>query len=406
MTLRTLAGSTAGAIAIVLSQIPAGSQSPAAVTFSKDVAPIFNKNCVGCHRDGEIAPMALTSYEAARPWARSIRQKVTERAMPPWGAEPGIGQFANDPRLTDKDVATIAAWVDGGTVEGNPKDLPILPALTGGWKIGKPDIVVSMTAPAEVPATGTRIIRDYAIDPITFNEDTYVERMEVVPSNRAVTHHAIVSVREGSTSNRIGGYQPGGAITTYPQGMVRLIPKGSSLNLNMHYNPTGKPELDKTTIALVLVKKPAELNMQVVMTAMSGTRSLDIPAGAANYEAKGNAYVFEQDSHIVSLLPRMNERGKDYKYTLTYPDGRSVVLLSVPKFNPDWQPSYVLKAAIAAPKGSRIETLAHYDNSTGNKYNPDPTVRVPYGPEIMNGYFDYTVDKPAARQVTGSTASR
>ena len=253
-----------------------------------------------------------------------------------------------------------------------------------------------MTAPAEVPATGTRIIRDYAIEPITFNEDAYVERMEVVPSNRAVTHHAIVSVREGASSYRIGGYQPGGAITTYPRGMVRLIPKGSTLNLNMHYNPTGKPESDKTTIALVLVKEPAR-DMQVVMTAMSGTRALDIPAGAANYEAKGNAYLFEQDGHIVSLLPRMNERGKDYKYTLTYPDGRSTVLLSVPKFNPDWQPSYVLKTPIAAPKGSRIETLAHYDNSAGNKYNPDPTARVPYGPEIMNGYFDYTVDRQVVR---------
>ena len=125
---------------------------------------------------------------------------------------------------------------------------------------------------------------------------------------------------------------------------------------------------------------------------MSGTRELDIPPGEPNYEARGSAFVFAEDSHIISLLPRMNERGKDYRYTLIYPDGRSETLLSVPRFNPDWQPSYVFRNAIAAPKGSRLETLAHYDNSAANKSNPDPAQRVSFGAEIMNGYFDYTVD--------------
>jgi hypothetical protein len=121
-------------------------------------------------------------------------------------------------------------------------------------------------------------------------------------------------------------------------------------------------------------------------------------------EASGNAFVFVEDSHIISLLPRMNERGKDYRYTLVYPDGRSEVLLSIPKFNPDWQPSYVFKKAVAAPKGSRLETIAHFDNSTANKRNPDPTQRVIYGPEIMNGYVDYTID--SERMSVTNTASR
>lgn len=370
----------------------AQTQAPAprtTVTFSKDVAPIFNKNCVSCHRPGEIAPMSLTTFQSARPWAKSIRTAVANRVMPPWYADPRHGEFANDPRLSDQDLATLLDWVDGGAPEGNPRDLPAPLATADGWTLGTPDLVVSMTAPAQVPASGPRIIADYAINPLEFREDTYVERMEVLPSNRTVTHHAIVNVKDAAGTQRIGGYQPGGATTTYPAGLVRMIPKGASLALNMHYNTKGTPQEDTTKIGLVLARGRVD---KVVRTALSGTRQLDIAPGAANYEAVGTPYVFAEDAHIVSLLPRMNERGKDFRYTLVYPDGRSVVLLSVPRFNPDWQPSYVLKQAIAAPKGSRLETVAHFDNSAANKHNPDATQRVVFGPEIMNGYLDFTVD--------------
>ena len=360
-----------------------------AVTFSRDVAPILNKNCVSCHRPGEIAPMSLTSFQTTRPWAKSIRKAVADRAMPPWYADPTHGEFANDPRLSDADVATLLAWVDSGAAEGNPRDLPAPLVTADGWTLGTPDLIVSMTAPAQVPASGPRIIADYAINPLEFREDTYIERMEVLPSNRTVTHHAIVNVKDGTGTQRIGGYQPGGATTTYPAGLVRMIPKGASLALNMHYNTTGTPQEDTTKIGLVLARGRID---KVVRTALSGTRQLDIAPGAANYEAVGTPYLFGEDMHIVSLLPRMNDRGKDFRYTLVYPDGRSVVLLIVPKFNPDWQPSYVLKQAVAAPKGSRLETVAHFDNSAANKNNPDATQRVVFGPEIMNGYFDFTVD--------------
>lgn len=363
--------------------------APAAVTFSRDVAPILNRSCVTCHRPGEIAPMSLTTFEAARPWARAIRTAVSSRTMPPWYADPAHGTFANDPRLSERDVTTLLAWVDGGAPEGDRADLPPSPIAGAGWTLGTPDTTLRMTAPAQVPASGTRIIADYPIDPLVFAEDTYVRSIEVLPSNRAVTHHAIVNVKDASGTQRIGGYQPGGATTTYPDGLVRMIPKGASLALNMHYNPKGTPQTDITTIGLVLASGRID---KVVRTAMAGTRALDIPPGAANYEAVGTPYVFGEDSHIISLLPRMNERGKDYRYTLIHPDGRAVVLLSVPKFNPDWQPSYVLKTAIAAPKGSRLETVAHFDNSAANRRNPDPTQRVVFGPEIMNGYFDFTVD--------------
>jgi mono/diheme cytochrome c family protein len=392
MRVRTLTTATAvAALSIAAGALAAPDAQPAAarVTFSKDVAPILHRSCVACHRPGEVAPMSLMTYEAARPWAKAIRAAVSSRTMPPWYADPAHGVFANDPRLSEPDIATLLAWVDGGAPEGNRRDLPASPVAADGWTLGRPDTVVAMTAPAEVPASGTRIIADYPIQPLVFTEDTYVRAIEVLPSNRAVTHHAIVNVKDASGTQRIGGYQPGGATTVYPDGLVRLIPKGASLALNMHYNPKGTPQQDTTRIGLTRATGRID---KVVRTAMSGTRALDIPPGAANYQAVGTPYVFAEDCHIISLLPRMNERGKDYRYTLVYPDGRSVVLLSVPRFNPDWQPSYVLKEAIAAPKGSRLETVAHFDNSAANRRNPDPTQRVVFGPEIMNGYFDFTVD--------------
>lgn len=386
-----LAAAVVGAAGLIATPAaaPQRAGAPRAVTYTRDVAPILNRHCVDCHRPGEIAPMSLTTYAEARPWAKSIRAAVATRVMPPWYADPAHGEFANNPRLADAEIATLTTWVDAGAPEGDRRDLPTSPIAAGGWTLGTPDRVVAMTAPAQVPASGPRIIADYAIEPLTFEADTYVSAIEVLPSNRTVTHHAIVNVKDAAGTRRIGGFQPGGATTIYAPGYVRLIPKGASLALNMHYNPKGTPQQDTTKIGLTLARGPVQ---KVVLTAMSGSRALDIPPGAANYEAVGTPYVFTADSHIVSLLPRMNERGKDFRYTLVAPDGRAVVLLSVPRFNPDWQPSYVLKTPIAAPKGTRLETVAHWDNSAANRHNPDPSQRIGFGPEIMNGYFDYTVD--------------
>ena len=365
------------------------SEPPAAPTFTKDVAGILYKNCASCHRAGESAPMPLTTFAEVRPWARSIRLKVVNREMPPWGADRRHGEFANDPSLSEQDIRTIAEWVDAGAPEGAAADLPALPTFPESWKIGAPDVVIGMPTTYAIPAGGPRILQDFPIA-TKFDEDKYIEIAEVIPGKRSHTHHAIVSVNDGSGSSRIASYLPGGPTSALPKGVVKLIPKGAAINLNMHYNPNGVAASDgETKIGFRFAKGPIE---KVAITAMSGTRALDIPPGASNYEAIGNPFVFKEDSHIISLLPRMNERGKDYQYTLVYPDGTSKILLKVSRFDDGWQPAYLLKTPIAAPKGSRIETIAHYDNSAGNKRNPDPTRRVPYGPEIMNGYFDYTVD--------------
>ncbi|MBK8313284.1 MAG: hypothetical protein IPL01_04245 [Acidobacteria bacterium] len=171
-------------------------QSASAVTFSKDVAPILYANCVSCHRKGEMAPMALMSYKDVRPWAKSIREKVVGQEMPPWFADPNHGQFKNDSRMTAQQIETIRTWVDTGAKEGDPKDLPAAPKFpTTGWKFGEPDVVLSMSEAAEIPADGTVPYKYYAV-PTNFDEDKYIQAAEIKRGAPTVVHHVIISVRE------------------------------------------------------------------------------------------------------------------------------------------------------------------------------------------------------------------
>ncbi len=366
----------------------------ASVTFNKDVAPIIFENCMVCHRAGEIGPMPLTNYKEARPWAKSIREAVLARDMPPWGADPRHGVFSDDRSLSQKEIDTLIAWVDGGAKEGDPKDLPPAPKFADGWGIGKPDVVFSAPEEYSIPADGVLPYKNYAI-PTNFTEDKYVRLAEVRPSNRGVVHHAVVYIqdKEGRwLENWVVGYAPGADPKNYRPGRAKVIPKGATLILNMHYTPNGTAGKDRTSVGFVFAKEPVEKH---VYTAISGTRNIDIPPGDPNFEIKA-AYTFKEDSHIESLKPHMHARGKDMLYTLVYPDGKSQVLLFVPRFEFNWQMGYTLKAPIAAPKGSRLEVVAHYDNSPRNKFNPDPTARVRYGEqtwdEMLAGYFEYTLD--------------
>ena len=403
------------------------------VAFTKDVAPVFFANCVTCHRPGEMAPMSLLSYKEVRPWAKAIRQVVIERQMPPWFADPHYGQFANDRSLSQKDIDTIVAWVDGGAREGDPKDMPPAPSFPGeGWRLGKPDAVLSMTVEASVPAEGVVPYRHYAI-PTNFNEDKYVQFAEIRRGDSSVVHHVIASVLEpggplppageidlGSGANRDGearnlqrgqgvGNNPDGMLVGWAPGMsplmlrpgqAKLIKKGSVVVLQMHYTTTGKATTDRTSIGLYFAKGPVEKR---VITAGASYRNLVIPPGEPNYESRAS-FTFEQDSHVVSLLPHMHFRGKDFEYRLVLPDGSSKTLLKVPRYDFNWQLTYFLKDPIAAPKGSRIECIAHHDNSERNKFNPDPTKEVRWGQqtweEMMIGFLDYTIDSQDLRAQT------
>ena len=381
--------------------------SKGALTFSKDVAPIFYKNCVSCHRPGEIAPMSLMSYKEARPWAKAIREKVASKQMPPWHPDPQYGNWENDRRLSQKDVDTIVAWVDGGALEGNPKDLPPTPKLASGWQIGEPDMVFQMPAEFSVPAEGSVSYQHFAV-PTNFKEDRYIQALEARAGNLSVVHHIVIYVREpgqpaadrGGRNQRkfnigdgiLGALSPGMTPFIAKPGEAKLIKAGSQLIFQMHYTPNGKEVKDRSTVGLIFAKGPVE---KVITTKAAFDTRFVIPPGATNYEIKA-AYEFEQDSHIISLMPHMHLRGRDITYRAVYPDGRSEVLLAVPKYNFNWQVYYYPKAPIAVPKGTRIEAVAHYDNSTNNPGNPDPTKEVRFGEqtwdEMMNAFFDFTVD--------------
>jgi hypothetical protein len=381
-------------------------------TFTRDVAPIMIRSCVGCHRPGQIAPMSFRSYGEVRPWARSIREVVLERRMPPWLADPSHGVFANDRRLSPKELDTIVAWIDGGAREGDPKAMPPLPKYAEGWTIGEPDAVLAMNEEFAVPADGVVPYKYFTV-PTKFTEDRYVQFAEIRQGNRSVVHHVIVTVKEPGDSRPAGepdggddgasrrarsadgmlvGWAPGMLPLQLRPGQAKLVKAGSSLVFQMHYTPNGQPATDRTSVGLVFAKAPVEKR---VITLPVAARNLVIPPGASDYESTAS-YTFREDCHIVSFMPHMHVRGKDFEYRLVQPDGTSKIVLRVPRYDFNWQLNYFVKEPLAAPKGSRLECTAHHDNSAGNKFNPDPTKEVRWGPqtweEMMIGWVDYTID--------------
>jgi Domain of unknown function (DUF3471)/Copper type II ascorbate-dependent monooxygenase, C-terminal domain len=413
-----------------------------AVTFSKDVAPILYKHCVECHRPDDLAPMSLISYKDARPWARSIKEKIVRREMPPWHADPHYGEFQNDKRMTQAEVDTVVAWVDQGAKEGNPKDMPAAPNFADGWRIGKPDLILTMPEEYTIAAEGSDEYIDFVI-PTNFKEYRWVKAVEIHPGNKKVVHHAVAFIKppqmgglqtganpakdsifykdgtlvrtkldapvydDGCTSpNRgiargsgqemlgplLGFYAPGKDIDVFPAGAAKGVPAGSSIIIQMHYSKTtGKVEKDRTTIGLVFAKEPPE---KMLLSNGALNHYFKIPAGAPAHEVKA-CYEFRQDTVLFTLMPHMHKRGKDMKFDLVYPDGKQETLLSVPNYNFNWQSMYRFKDPVAIPRGSRMVVTAHFDNSERNKHNPDPAKDVRWGDptydEMMIGYIDYVV---------------
>jgi hypothetical protein len=420
------------ALSIFLSPSSGAATSAASVTFTKDVAPIIQKNCQVCHRPGEVAPMSFMNYKEVRPWARSIREKVVAREMPPWFADPKYGEFSNDCRLSQREIDTIVAWVEGGAKEGDPQDLPPNPKFTEGWQIGQPDVVLPMTVDFNVPAEGVIPYKYFAV-PTNFTEDKYVQFAEIRSGDRAHVHHVIISVRyPGSgplpeageltpearrpsaaggqarsvedSDGRLVGWAPGEAPLVLRPGQAKLIKKGSVLVFQVHYTTNGVAGTDRTSVGLIFSRVPVEKR---VITAGAFARNLVIPPGHPHYQSTAS-FLFKEDSHLDSLHPHMHVRGKDFLYRLVYPDGTSKILLSVPRFDFNWQLTYFFKEPVAAPQGSRLEVVAHHDNSAKNKFNPDPTQEVRWGDqtweEMMIGYLDYTLDKQDLRRTQAQAA--
>ncbi|MEW6125714.1 MAG: thiol-disulfide isomerase [Acidobacteriota bacterium] len=394
-----------GCAMIIASTGNADTKNTKPLTFTKDIAPIFYSKCAECHRPGEIAPFSLMTYKETRPWGRSIREKVAEGAMPPWHADPAHGAFSNDRRLSKQEKETIINWVDTGMKEGNAKELPPAPQFTAGWNIGTPDVVLTARE-FEVPANGT-VNYQYFIVPTNFKEDKWVQAAEVRPGNRAVVHHVIAFVVEPGQLRAafardgilgLVGYAPGEGEVSLPDGEAKLVKANSMLVLQMHYTTNGTAQKDKTSIGLIFAKKPVQ---KIRMGGAALNSRFVIPAGADSYEVTSR-FRFKEDAHITDLMPHMHLRGKDFLYRLVLPDGTTKILLSVPRYDFNWQTRYEFAQPVAAPKGSRIECVAHFDNSTKNKWNPDATKEVRWGQqtweEMMIGFVGFTLDNQNLQQ--------
>lgn len=424
----------------------AGPNSVQSLTFSRDVAPILYKHCVSCHHPGDIAPMSLLTYKEARPWAAAIRQAVVSRKMPPWLADATVGHWSNDPRLSDAEIETIRAWVEGPKLPGDPKDMPPAPIFPDGWKIGKPDAVFSIpvhTLEAKGPDEYT-----YVDVPTNFQEDRWIVAAELRPGNRKIVHHAHVFVKEAGTaeqkksetpatvyakwirirqgslewvrpeapvindgcsvddnglfpgskssdlSSLISSYLPGRAPDVYPQGTARKISAGAVLSFQIHYSrTTGKTETDDTGVGLIFAKEPPRIVSRRIDLS---NQMFMIPAGDSDH-AVSECHTFDKDVLITSLTPHMHLRGKSMQIVADLPDGRKQTLLSVPEYQFNWQFTYREKDPVYLPKGTRIEVLARFDNSVNKAGNPDAKNNVRWGSasesEMMDGWIEY-VDAP------------
>ena len=374
------------------------------ITYAKQVSRILQNNCQECHRPGQIAPMSLLTFEDALAWSDTIREVITEGRMPPWYADPHYGKFSNDRRLSPEDKETLLSWLDNGTPRGDDKDLPPPRRYPKVWKIGEPDLILQMPKPFEVPAKAADGI-DYQyimVDP-GFKEDRWVQAAEIRPGAPAVVHHSVVLVQAGekldlrATGIVLCGFGPGEMPMELPEGLAKKVPAGAKLVFQMHYTPNGKAQSDQTCVGLVFAKKPPR--HRVITAPIYSLPFLwlidKIPPGAENHKMESEQ-VFWHDAHLLNFMPHMHLRGKDFTFEAIYPDGKKEILLSVPRYDFNWQSIYRLAEPLALPKYTKIHCIAHFDNSANNPNNPDPKKWVYWGyqtwDEMMTGWIDYYYD--------------
>jgi hypothetical protein len=424
-------------IALVLAGLPHLSASPhkqerggrQPPTFYRDVLPILQRHCQSCHRVGSIAPMPFETFEQTRPFAAAIRQAVEEKSMPPWFADPAVGRFANDPSLGEAEIATLAAWAQANALAGDKKDAPPPRPWAESWSIPKPDVVLSMPQPVQLPASGD-VEYTYEIVPTHFAEDLWVQMAEVLPRLRSNVHHAVVYVRSPDSNwlrhapvgvpftastlsdpdDRRGAhwtdsdillvYAPGSSPDEWPSDMAKFIPAGSDLVFQMHYTTNGRAASDQTAIGLIFSKQPPA---QRVLTLQLTNDHFVIPPGDPDFrvEARGT---LPNDAILLGFMPHMHLRGKRFEYNIVHenrdnsshskPPYEIAPLLRV-NYHFHWQMSYRLAHPLFLKAGTELQAMAWYDNSEKNPHNPDPKAEVRWGEqtygEMMVGFFDVAV---------------
>jgi hypothetical protein len=371
---------------------------PAKVTYSRDIAPILNANCATCHRPGEVAPFSLLDYSHAKKHAGQIAELTQSHYMPPWKAQAGFGHFVDERRLTDREIELINRWAENGAAEGDKADLPPPPVFSSDWALGKPDKVVAMPEPFDVPASGRDVYRAFVI-PLDLPEDTYVAGVDFRPGAKSVVHHALFYLDDSKKARELdaadpgpgyisfggpgftpagslGGWAPGASAYLIKEGTARFVPANSDLVIQVHYHPDGQPHKDQSSLAIYFAKKPVK---HLISSLTLLTRQLDISPGDANYQR--DLYVeLPTDVTLSGIVPHMHLIGREMKVQATTPDGKIVPLIHITDWDFKWQDQYRYAEPVHLPRGTRIDMTARYDNSTNNPANPNsPPQRVAWG---------------------------
>ena len=369
-------------------------RKPRDVTFAEQVAPILQKHCWQCHHTGGSAPFSLTTFKQASARAEAVAEVITDQRMPPWFASHEFGPFINRRGLSDEERQTILDWVRSGAAPGDVTKTPAPPkAPESKWLIGAPDLVLKSDE-LKLPPKGD-IPYQYAILPHIFTEDTWVQGVQILPDNPGLLHHGnmgYANLAEGfNEANFITGQVPGGEPMSLDPGVAYRIPKGSVLALQLHFVATGKPERCRISVGL---RYPRDVVDKRLRNIQLTDRKFAIPPGAPAHKV-ANSRMLDRDVVGVGLFSHMHLRGKDMTFTAHLPSGKSDTLLIIPNYNFSWQIPYRWEPGkMRLPKGTRLECVAHYDNSPFNPYNPDPKATVRNGPqtyhEMMFGFFFYT----------------
>jgi len=374
-----------------------------APTFHKHVEPILNKHCVGCHRNGQVAPFALTGYDDAALWAGDIKTFTKSRTMPPWMPAAGVRELHGERRLTDVEIATLSAWVDAGAPRGDAKDAPPAPVFKDQWALGTPDLILKPDADFHLDASGADAFRCFVF-PTNFAEDRYVAAIEIKPGNARVVHHALLFVDSRGQARKLdaqdpapgydpgfgvgflptgglGGWAPGNIPHRLADGIGRPLPKGADIVVQVHYHKSGKPETDRTQVGIWFAKGEVTRAAKTIPVA---NRILFIPAGADKHKVVAEVAV-PRDLVAIGVTPHMHLLGKQMKVTATYPDGSTHELINIPDWDFNWQDSYHFAQPLPLPKGTKLRVEAVFDNSASNPRNPSsPPKLVTWGEQTTN----------------------
>ncbi len=407
------------AIQAVFSLPQAESASKDLITYTRDIAPIVNRNCVSCHRSGQIGPMPLTAYKNVAAWAEQIERVTQARVMPPW-QEKSEGTFHDERRLTPGEIGLISAWAEKGMPEGKPRELPPSPTFPKSqWDLGEPDAVFEMPLAYKISPDGKDIYRCFII-PTNFSTDKWIAGIAFEPGNRTVVHHSSVFVDTSGAARKLdaldaepgytnptpgngpgfsaplgalGGWTPGHTARRLPDGVALQLPKGADLIMEVHYHSSGKLETDQTRFGLYFAKGPIDKRLR--MGDISNV-TFQIPPGDADYVATAVA-TLESDITVLSVTPHLHNIGRSMALVATLPDRRKLPVVDVPKWDFRWQPSYRYKAPLRLPKGTRIDMIAHFDNTDANPDQPNRPPRLVHwgestSDEMCTCFFAYTLD--------------